>query len=306
MLGAVGGALGACASEAPAPAGPQPLVAAARPLAGGFIGAPVPGPGLPAHPSGMFARLVAPSALALRDHDLLVADPPSGRLWRADTIAGSFSAIADARVGPDTGLVLGPDLSAWVFEPAEREVLRFGRDGRLLQSYRIGNALASPVAIALADGGATLLVADGLGAQWSEQRAPGGIVQLRRPAPRGTQVLAVDALVPLRDGLLVLDRLAGVVHRLRRDGTLEETLGRGALLQPRAIGVDRLERIFVLDPPARAVVVLQAGRPPRALAWDALGLRQPAALACDGATLALADPPAGQVQLLRLGRGDAP
>ncbi len=297
--------LAACASEPGTPAAPEALATPLRAVNGGFIGQPVPAVGLPARPSGVYARLVSPSALALRDHELLVADTGGGRLWRADTIAGSFTAVGDARVGPDTALALGPDLSAWVLDPLERQVLRFARDGRLLQSWRIGVAMASPVALALADGGATLLVADGLGAQWSEQRSPGGVAQLWQPA--GVRVQGVDALLPLREGsLLVLDRAAGVVHRLRRDGSGVETLGRGELLQPRAIAVDRFDRVWVLDPPARALVVLQSGRPARRLAWDSLGLRQPVAMACDGSLLALADPPAGQVQLLRLGRGDAP
>ena len=37
------------------------------------------------------------------------------------------------------------------------------------------------MAVALADGGATLLVADGMGAQWSEQRGASGIVQKIAP-----------------------------------------------------------------------------------------------------------------------------
>ncbi len=285
-----------------APAGDAPLLRPWRAVAGGFMGPAVPPTGLPVRPTGIYAKLAAPRALALRDFDLLIADPPSGRLWRADAVAGSFSGIAGAPAGPDIALALGPDLSAWVFDPVDRQVLRFGREGRLLQTYRIGIALASPVGFALADGGQTLLVADGLGAQWSEQRGPGGIVQLVRPSATGAKVGAIDALVPAREGLYALDRLAGVVHQLRRDGSALATLGRGDLMQPRAIAADRFDRVFVLDPPERALVVLQAGRPARRLPFDTLGVRDPVALACDGATLALSDPSAGQVQLLQVAR----
>ncbi len=306
LLLAAASGLAGCAAEPSAPSAPEALATPLRAVGGGIVGQVVPGVGLPARPSGLAAKLVAPSAVALRDLELLVADPPTGRLWRVDTLAGGFVAIGDARVGPQVSLALGPDLSAWVLDPADRQVLRYGRDGRLLQTWPIGVAMASPVSLALADGGATLLVADGLGAQWSEQRSPGGLAQLWQPSAQGTRVQAVDALVPLRDGLFVLDRLAGLVHRLRRDGTGVETLGRGDLLQPQAIAADRFERVFVLDPPARQVVVLQSGRAARKLSWESLGVRQPVALACDGQLLALADPPAGQVQLVRLGRGDAP
>jgi hypothetical protein len=302
---------GGCASEAPAgptaPPSPEPLLVPQRSLAGGFLAPPTAGVGLPARPTGMFAKLASPTALALRDQELLVADIVTGRLWRADLFAGTFSGIAGAPVGPQMALALGPDGSAWVLDPGARQVLRFARDGRLLQTWRIDRELPSPVALALADQGATLLLADGAGAAWSEQRGPSGIVQIVRPvapARDGLRISGVDALADAPRGLFVLDRLAGAVHVVARDGTVLDTLGRGTLRQPQALVSDRLGRAFVLD--GADLVVLQAGAAPRRIALETLEVRRPGGIASDGRMLAIADALGGQVHLWRIGRGDAP
>lgn len=300
--------LAGCASEPPeggaAPARAEPLLAPLRSVGGGFLAPATPGVGLPARPSGLFAKLASPGALALRDAELLVADVVTGRLWRVDLGAGTFTAVADAPVGAQTALALGADGSAWVLDPGARRVLRFARDGRLLQTWRAERELANPVALALADGGATLLLADGAGAAWSEQRGPGGIVQMVRPVRDGTRVSGVDALAPAPGGLFVLDRLAGAVHLVGRDGAVQATLGRGVLKQPQALAADRSGRAFVLD--GADLVVLQRDRPPRALALAGLGVQRAGGLAGDGAQLAIADALTGQVLLFRVGRGEAP
>lgn len=305
-LVAAGGVHGCASDTAPAGQAPrdEPLLAPTRSVGGGFIAAPSPGPGLPARPSGAYAKLVSPGAVALRDGDLLVTDRVGQRLWRADLFAGTFSAIAGAPVNPNTALALGADGSAWVLDTVTRSVLRFARDGRLLQTFRVDTAIASPVALALVDAGATLLLADGLGAQWSEQRGPGGIVQFTLPARDGVRVGGVDGLAPARDGVWVLDRLAGVVHRVARDGRVLETLGRNELAQPRAIAADRFDRVFVLDPADQALKLLHGGRPTVRLPLAALGVRQPSALASDGGQLAIGDGLTGQVLLFRIGRGE--
>lgn len=295
--------LAGCAAEAPLP-GEAPRhsgpLSVWRSFDGGFIAPALPGGGLPTRPAGPFARLGVVTALALRQSDLLVADATGGRLWRVDTMTGTMSGVAGAPSGPGVALALGPDLSAWVLDPGARQVLRFARDGRLLQTFRAGVATPSPVALTLADGGATLLLADGLGAQWSEQR--GGFERLVQPQRAdGQRITGVDAIVSEGDALVVLDRLAGVVHRVRRDGRVFETLGRNELVQPSALACARGGRIFVADDGGRALVVLQTGQPAQRVAAQDLGLQHIGAMACDGAWLAAADTTLGRVQLLRLG-----
>lgn len=302
--------LAGCATDAPQGA---PTVTPGRPLhwrslQGGFLAPTLPGPGqAPRMASGMFMRWVRPGPLALWGNELLVADLATARLWRADTAGNAVTGIAGAPVGPGMALALGPDLSAWVLDAVSRQVLRFARDGRLLQTHRIGTALPSPVALALADGGATLLLADGLGAQWSEQRGPAGLVHHVAPEQaNGLRISGVDALAVAGDHICVLDRLQGVVHRVSRQGQVLQTLGRGELQQPVALAVDRLGRVVVHDAQDHSLKRLRSGGP--ALRWTAadLGVQQIGDLAIDGTMLAVSDALAGQVVLHSMAHDSAP
>lgn len=273
-----------------------------RRLQGGFLSPALPMVGAaPRPPSGIFTRWTSPGAVALRGHELLVADRASLRLWRTDMASQTLTAVGAAPVGPRTVLALGPDLSAWVLDPVARQVLRFSREGRLLQTHGVHAAMVSPLALALADGGATLLLADGSGAQWSEQRGPGAIVRSVLPGLEdGTRISGVDGLVAGREGLFVLDRLAGAVHAVTREGRVRQTLGRGELLQPVALGVDRLDRVYVLDAQDQSIKRLRPGA--SALRWTAaeLGLQRIDGLAVDGWMLAVSDGQGAQVALFSM------
>lgn len=293
----LGAAMLAGCAGAPLPAPPaarpgQPL--RWRTLQGGFIAPSLP-PAAPAAGArtGMFVRWLAPGAIALAGQELLVADSGSGRLWRAEAGGGYLTGVAGVVAGAQTQLALGPDLSAWVLDPAARQVLRLARDGRLLQTLALPPAMLAPVAMLLADGGATLLLADGMGAQWLELR-PGGIGRTVVPEGMG----GVDGLAAAPGGLFVLDRLAGAVHQVARGGRRLATLGRGELLQPVAIAADRLGRVYVHDAQDKSLKRLQPGAPVQRWTAAALGLQRIGGLAVDGLLLAVSDPPAGQVQLL--------
>ena len=301
--------LGGCATEP----GSEPIALPGQPqrwrtLQGGFLAptlasgvqAPLlPGVGLPVRPgTGMFVRWMAPTALALRGTDLLVADAASGRLWRAEAMGNQVTGIAGAAVNRQTALALGPDLSAWVLDPATRQLMRFGRDGRLLQSQHLAASAGAPVALALADGGLTLLLADGVGASWTELRGVGGIARSIAPERAGgLRISGVDAVAAGRDSVFVLDRLLAVVHQVARDGQVMQTLGLGELMQPVALAVDRLERCYVHDAQDASIKRLQAGAP--ATRWSAadLGVQQIGGLAVDGLTLAVSDSLSGAVVL---------
>ncbi|MBX3608101.1 MAG: hypothetical protein KF788_22700 [Piscinibacter sp.] len=311
LLAAAGLAVAGCAgdpvvSNAPdAPHGASAAGALATPwrsVAGGFLAPAAPPFGLPARPgSGAFVKWVAPAAIALRASDLLVADLAGGRLWRADLGALSVSAVAGAPVGPGSALALGPDLSAWVLDVAARQVLRFARDGRLLQTFRAGTP--TPGALALADGGATLLVADAGLAQWVELRSAGAVVPTALPARDGQRISGTDALAVSRTAVWVLDRAAARVHRVARDGRVLASLGEGTLRQPFALAVDRDERVFVADTQGPALHVLQVGAAPQTLDAAALGVQQIGGLAIDERVLAVSDRLLGQVQLFTLRPG---
>lgn len=317
MTGCTTASMTGCASLDTPDLPPAPGASAAagllpwRTLTGGYLTPILPAPGAPpALGSGMFVRWMSPRALALRGSDLLVADAGTGRLWRADTVSSNLTGVAGAPVGPGTALALGPDGSAWVLDPGSGQVLRFGRDGRLLQTHRAGVTLPAPVALALADGGATLLLADGLGAQWVEQRGPAGVLRPVLPRMPGAaageaRIGGVDGLAVTPDAVWVLDRAAGLVHLVTRDGQVRRSLGRGELKRPLAVAVDRVGRAYVLD--AHDDAVCQFGTDGVLRRWPPreLGVTRCAAIAVDGLMLALADDLGGRVVLHRLAEGDA-
>ena len=297
--------LGGCAVDSepvPRRTGDNSLLSPWRTVTGGFLTPPTPGIGLPLRPgSGMFVKLVAPGPLALRGSDLLIADSATQRLWRADMMTQAMTGIAGAPVGPGTALLLGPDLSAWVLDAAARQVLRFGRDGRLLQTFRAAPG-AVPGAIALADGGNVLLQADGALGQWSELRAVGSLAVPVRPE-RDAGPVQVDAIALGPGGVYVLDRLAGVVYRTRRDGRIVETLGAGELRQPLTLAVDRIGRVFVVESSSRSLRVLRPAAPSIVLSAEQLGVQQIGGIAIDESFLAVADRLVGQVVIHQLGAG---
>jgi sugar lactone lactonase YvrE len=280
-----------------------------RVLIGGFL-APLPAgapataaPWPPRATGGAFVKLFTPTALALRGQVLLVADPGAGRLWRMDLGFNMLAGIAGAPAGPlpgagpGLGLALGQDESAWVLEPGSARVLRFARDGRLLQTFRMA---AQASHFALADSGATLLAAESGPAQWTEQRLVGGpavTVRLQADEPR---VGTADGIAVSGSDVLLLDRAQGVVHRVRRDGRLVRSLGRGLFRQPQALAVDAFDRIWVTDAFGPQLHVLWPDGRTRTLEAAALRLQQLGGLALDERSLALSDRLSGQVLMFAL------
>jgi hypothetical protein len=292
---ALGATLEAVAPAPPRPRDDAPVAAVfVRRVDGAFLAPPGGLFGVPQKlANGPYVRLVAPHALALAGSDLLVCDVGAGRLLRIDLALGTLSAVGGAPTHPTVQLALGPDLSAWVLDPPARRLLRFARDGRLLQTLR--EAGAAPGGFALADGGVTPLVADAALRQWSETRPAGAFAVALRPDDGSPAVRAVDGIAAAGDEVFVLDRLAGAVHVVRRSGRILGQLGQGQLVQPQAIAADRLGRVWVHD--AQALVRLVPGRPAQRFEAAALRVAQIGGFAVDARQLAVADRAGGFVAL---------
>ena len=289
------GSSDASATSKPAPSRPRGPVT--RTITGGFLSPPSPVFGVPARPgTGVFARLVSPAALALRGSDLLVLDRGLQRLWRVDIPLGTMSAIVGAPTDPGTAFALGGDLSAWVLDGFGSRVLRFARDGRLMQTLRLAAPLASPGSITLLEGEATLLIAAG-SSRWVEMRTLGGIAtEVGLRSDDGAALVGqADAVASSGREVFALDRAAARVLVARRDGTVIARLGEGALKQPQAIAADRDGTAYVLDSFDRSVKRLaRDGRVSTLEARD-LGVTQPSGIAVDERWLAVADGVSSQV-----------
>ncbi|MFO1327731.1 MAG: hypothetical protein U1F56_10270 [Rubrivivax sp.] len=270
-----------------------------RALPGAFLAPVVPALGAQARPgTGMYVKLRVPTALALRWPELLIADLGLSRLWRADLMANTLTAIASAPVGPQTRLEIGVDHSAWVLDPPSRQVLRYSRDGTLGQTWRTRAEAPSPSSLAPLDGGLALLVADATLGQWAELRGGGATALAVRPRGVDGAPVRVDALAAQRDQIVVLDRAAAAVHRVTRDGRVLETLPAPDLAQAVDIRLDRHGRVWALDGLGRHLLVLSGGVAPRRVGADELGVQHIGGFALDERYLAVSDRLVGQVQVL--------
>ncbi len=293
-----------CASEGVAPQPARPgHPQRFRTLQGGFLSPALLSPAPPAAGvTGLYVRWIAPSAIAISGHELLVADVTTQRLWRTDVSGQLITAIAGAPVIAGMQLAIGPDLSAWLLDPIARQVLRFSRDGRLVQTLRMPLALPTPSALLLADGGATLLVADGIGATFGEQRGAALVRTISPETATGQRISSSDGLAAAPAGVWVLDRLAGAVHEVSREGRVLRTLGQGELMQPTGIASDRFGNVWVHDAQDLSIKRLRGDAPLLRIAAAELGVQRIGAIAADGALLAVADPIGGQVVLLTIPR----
>lgn len=305
VLGGLPGLLLACAGAPQSPVAPPAAAAPGelglvpwRTLVGGFPAVAAPLTGTPVRPNATaYAKLVAPTAVALLGDDLLVADSGTQRVWRADLGFNTLTALPGVTATPTTALALAPDLSAWVLEGVAGQVRRFARDGRLLQTFRLAPDAAAPTGLALADAGATLLVADSGLRQWLEYRPVGSLVTSVRPQGG---VRGVDAVAVNGTALWVLDRGTALVHRVDRSGRVLASLGAGVLQQPVALAVDARDRVWVLDAQDHSLRLLQEGRPVQVFDAAALRVQQAAALAVSEGFIAVADRLGGQVVVYRV------
>lgn len=302
LLLACSGAPTAAPTAAPVPSAPGAVTLSHwRTVSGGVVSPAASSAATPGRPgAGAFAKLVSPTAVALLDDEVLVADSATQRVWRADLRFNTLTALPGAIVTPGTALALAPDQSAWVLEGAAGQARRFARDGRVLQTILFGSDAAAPMGIALTDAGSTLLVADGGLRQWLEYRTVGAFAAHVRPQGAEGRLSGVDAIAVGGGFLWLLDRSAGAVNKVNRSGQLQATLGAGWLKQPVALAVDRVGRAWVLDVQDHSVKLLREGRPMQVFDAASLRVQQPFALAVSEGFLAVADRLGGQVVVYRV------
>lgn len=286
---------------APAPHSGAATVTPWRTINGGFLGGPSPLTGVPVRPGvGAYVRLVAPTAVAVRGNDVLIVDSGAARVYRYDIALNALITIGNAPATPETRVALGPDLSAYVLDTAARRLLRFGRDGRLLQTFRT-DAAATPADFALAEDGVSIQMIDRTQMQVALLTSVGAsVLPLRPERADDPRVGALAAIAIGRAGTYLLDAGAGLVHLIDREGRVLRSFGHGQLELPGSLAVDRFERVYVTEPAARAIKVFRDGALVQTLTAADLHLPGIGAIAIGDPLLAATDRDSGQVSLLTL------
>lgn len=292
------------AQPAPLPAAPagKATITPWRTVNGGFLGAPSALTGVPVRPSvGAFVRLVAPHAVAVRGNDVLIVDSGAGRIYRYDIALNTLMPLPGAPATPQTRVALAPDLSAYVLDVTARQVLRFARDGRLLQTFRPDVAF-TPADFALGNDNVSLQLIDRTTRQLVLLTQVGASVLPLRPAREDGSVSEAAAAIAVgRAGTYLLDATAGVVDVVDRDGRVVQTFGKGELTLPNALAVDRFERVYVSEPAARSVRIFRGGALVQTLTPAELRVTSIGAVATADNLFAVSDPENGQVALHLLG-----
>jgi hypothetical protein len=184
------------------PSRPGPAGAATpwRTCMGGFLAPALPGrraaPAMPRRAAACLRALLSPGGDGAARQRPAGGRPAGGRLWRADLGFNTLTAMAGAPAGPWHGAGARARPVGLGARPARRARCCASRaTGACCRPGAPARRAVSPVAMALADGGATLLLADGLCAM---VRAAGPRRAWRSRAARAAtaRVSGVDALAP--------------------------------------------------------------------------------------------------------------
>lgn len=224
---------------------PGPVLAPWGSLAGARVAprpAGLPGPG-GVTASGPYLPFLAPAVVAARGNVVYVLDAGRRQIFAYDQITQSMAALAGYDAGAVSALAVGPDLSVYVADLAQQQVLHFSIDGRQLPAFRSGFDLARPSALALEQPGGALYVADSLYRQVLAFNSLGRVSSVLKPDPG----VDIDAMALGPDGMYLVDRTSAHVLVLGAHGAPRYVLGAGTLVSPGPIAVDRYNRVFVAD-----------------------------------------------------------
>ncbi|HEY0845486.1 MAG TPA: hypothetical protein VGE12_08965 [Noviherbaspirillum sp.] len=257
-------ALLACAPVAIAADEPAAAVSASRPLTGNWQtlsnamsgAAPVFTPqGFPRAPAPMLVQFLSPVAAAARNGILYVVDLGHRQILRYDMARMAISPFSNHVVSGPSALAVGPDLSLYVTDFASGRVQHFSWDGRRLPELGQESVLRRPVAVVPDDAAGQVYVADSLYNHVVVFSSLGHtITTLRSDESR-----SIESMARGPDGLYLVDRLSRQVVVLGLDGVDRYAFGSDTLKDPRAIVVDRFNRVFVSDDFDNTIKVFEDG-----------------------------------------------
>lgn len=236
LFGCAGGATGDSPRE-------RPLLTPAQPLSGARLNtqqASLFG----AQPRGSgYVAFQAPMAVVARNHVLYIADARHRQIFRYDPAQLTMTRFTDYNAAGLAGMAVAPDMSLYVADTVTRHVLHFSWDGKLLRSFGQESALHRPAAVVVEDATGQLLVADSLYNHVVVFNSLGRALATLR----SLEAHSIETMARGPDGLYLVDRLTRQVVVMDMDGVDRYVIGNGTLNDPRAIAVDRFNRVFVSD-----------------------------------------------------------
>lgn len=195
-----------------------------------------------------YTRLFSIAAVAARGNDIFVVDTSQRAVFRIDRMQRSISKFASVQGGTASDLYVADDLSVYVVDQLQRQVIQYSRDGQVIANYANSLDLSSPVAVVESDESHRVLIADRLSshiAVFSRTGRLSGRIGENINIP--STVSSINAMVSDRDWIYLLDQTAREVSVIDNEGIQLYKVGREDLKQPVSIAVDECQRLYVAD-----------------------------------------------------------
>ena len=212
-------------------------------------------PGLPQMNAPVQMRFMSPVAAAARNGIVFVVDTGHRQVLRYDPARMSMSRFSDHVVSAPATIALGPDMSLYLADLASGRVLHFSWDGRRLPELGQESVLRRPVGVVVDEASAQVYVADSLYNHVAVFSSLGHVITTLR----SEESRSIESMARGTDGLYLVDRLSRQVVVLGLDGVDRYAFGSDVLKSPRAIVVDRSNRVFVSDDFDNTIKVFEDG-----------------------------------------------
>ncbi|MEK6748035.1 MAG: 6-bladed beta-propeller [Pseudomonadota bacterium] len=198
-------------------------------------------------------RLERPVAIAARDKNLYIADAGAHIIFRYDIarkILTKIGSAGDKLAGEAGGIYVAANGDFYVADPVGQQVLKFSRNGDLLQTFRDAPNISRPIAVAVDENSGRLFVADEVYSHVVVFNAEGEAIQGigargLNAGPGNFRVITDMAMAPA--GLYVTDRVELRVQLLDLQGKFVRSFGQQELIFPLAIARDAHGRVYVTD-----------------------------------------------------------
>ena len=287
-----------CLSLCTAAAGERPLLTPSQPLTGARLTSQQPGlfgsrqQGV----AGGYVMFMAPMAAVARNHVIYVADGQLRQIFRYDPALMAMTRFTDYNAAGLAGMAVAPDMSLYVADTASQRVLHFSWDGRLLRSVGNDNALARPAGVVVDGATGQLLIADSLYNHVVVFNSLGRALATLK----SMEAHSIESMARGPDGLYLVDRVGKQVVVMGLDGRDRYVIGNELLQDPRAIAVDRFNRVFVSDDFDNTIKVFEHGELAASFAGSGAPFKRITHLSLDQNTLYVADSLNGRIQIFHV------
>lgn len=197
-------------------------------------------------------RLQRPVAVAVRDHELYIADAGRETLYLYDTISGRMELLKDLRgvmSGEVADIYVAGDHSYYLADSVGRKVVHFSRDGQAMRTFKDSLNLSRPVSVSVDETTGDVYVADGMFDHVLVFNSAGEL--WRKLGGRGQEegeFLNITAMTRGVDGVYVTARL-GIRGQVLdpEHGQFLYAFDRNALVFPNSVVADLEGRAYVSD-----------------------------------------------------------